>query len=123
MDNTRKIVLFDGSCSFCSHWVKIIKKHDKLNKFTCVPFQSVRPPLLSGFRNLEALARDTVVFVQNDRVFFRSEAAIRILANLGGLYRLSLALLIIPAGIRDYFYTLVARNRHKWFGKESECIN
>jgi len=121
MDSRDRIVLFDGSCGFCSRWVRFIRKNDKLNKITCIPSQSDEAAELSGIKNVRDLAGDTVIFVQNERIYYRSEAAIRILANLGGWYRISKVLLIIPSSIRDYFYTLVARNRHKWSGNDEEC--
>jgi predicted DCC family thiol-disulfide oxidoreductase YuxK len=29
---------------------------------------------------------------------------------------------ILPRGLRDWLYRLVARNRYRWFGKSDTCM-
>lgn len=121
MTKTKHIILYDGTCGFCSYWVRFIRKRDKQDKFAFLSLQSDEASLLTGFNKIKEEAGDTVIYKHNNRYYYRSEAAIRILMNLGGIYRLSSVLLMIPQSIRDYFYNLLARYRHKWFTASKEC--
>lgn len=51
----------------------------------------------------------------------RSTAAVRIALVLGGVWRLSAMLLLVPEPVRDVLYTYYARNRYRWFGKSETC--
>ncbi|MCF5935948.1 DCC1-like thiol-disulfide oxidoreductase family protein, partial [Xanthomonas perforans] len=51
-----------------------------------------------------------------------SDAIVRVLAGLGGLWRLSEALRLIPRRVRDLGYRLIARNRYRWFGRSDHCM-
>lgn len=55
-------------------------------------------------------------------LFYRSEAMIRVLAELGfGERVLSRILAWIPVLFRDALYNGVARRRYRWFGRKSVC--
>jgi len=56
---------------------------------------------------------DTVVYAGSERLEVRSSAVLKILGELGGAWRLVKVLLLIPPGLRDFFYRLIARNRHR----------
>jgi len=56
---------------------------------------------------------DTVVYAKEGEHLLRSSAVLGILNDLGGAWRLLPVFGIIPASIRDFFYRLVARNRHR----------
>lgn len=65
---------------------------------------------------------DSIVLIMDDHIYLRSTAALRIAKHLSGLWPLLYVLIIIPAGVRDGFYNLIARNRYKWFGKQEQCM-
>jgi predicted DCC family thiol-disulfide oxidoreductase YuxK len=52
---------------------------------------------------------------------FRSDAALAILAGLGGAWRAAAWLRVIPRPLRDLVYRFVARYRHRWFGRREAC--
>ena len=56
---------------------------------------------------------DTVVYEKSGKHYLRSSAVLGILTDLGGGWRIPGSLVIVPAVIRDFFYRLVARNRHR----------
>jgi len=66
---------------------------------------------------------DSIVLVYKKRTYTKSSAVLKSMYLLGGLYKLSIALFLIPRLIRDYIYTQIARNRYKWFGKQEQCLN
>jgi predicted DCC family thiol-disulfide oxidoreductase YuxK len=63
----------------------------------------------------------TFVLVENNTVFTKSIAALRILKSLSGMWPLLYVAIIIPRFLRDAIYALVARNRYKWFGRRDSC--
>ena len=83
--------------------------------------------LLVGARLLTRSGRQpddisSIVLVEKDRAFIRSEAVLRIASQL----RLPLPLISmlgspVPLVIRDPLYDLVANNRYRLMGMRSEC--
>jgi predicted DCC family thiol-disulfide oxidoreductase YuxK len=57
-----------------------------------------------------------------ERVFTRSDAALRVASYLGGAWKLCLAFYLIPRPVRNFFYDLVARYRYRFFGKHDACM-
>jgi predicted DCC family thiol-disulfide oxidoreductase YuxK len=51
----------------------------------------------------------------------RSEAALRTVAALGGGWRLVALARVVPRAVRDAAYDVVARSRHRWFGRRVAC--
>lgn len=64
---------------------------------------------------------DTVILIENDKVFTQSTAALMILKNLSGITSYLHILIIIPRALRDYIYKLIAKNRYSIFGKSKTC--
>lgn len=50
-----------------------------------------------------------------------TDAILRVLAGLGGGWRLSGVLKVLPRGLRDAAYRALARNRYRWFGRHDAC--
>lgn len=65
---------------------------------------------------------ETVLFLQNDRLYARSDAALRILGELDAPWSALRVLLLVPRPIRDWVYDLVARKRYRWFGRSETCM-
>lgn len=121
MQEGQHIILFDGHCNLCSRSVCFIKKRDKENIFTPLPLDSKEASKIEGVEKVELQDPDSVIYARNGRFYYRSEAAIRIMAEIGGAYKLLLVFLLIPPKIRDFFYNLVARNRHRFFKHSNAC--
>jgi len=64
---------------------------------------------------------DTIIYIIGEKYYQRSTAAIYILRDLGGIWKLFYGFIIIPAFIRDFFYNIIARNRYRIFGRREEC--
>lgn len=62
-----------------------------------------------------------MVLIQSNKVFVRSEAALRTIAQLDAPWNLLSVFYVIPAPIRDAGYKLVARYRYRVFGQVAEC--
>lgn len=120
-DNKHPLLLFDGICNFCNQWVNFIIRNDKEKKIRFAPLQSDAGKSIIKKFNISSDG-DTVVLIDNEKIFTKSSAALRIMKHIGGAYYLLLLFMIVPKYIRDVFYDGIARNRYKWWGKRNECM-
>src|SRR5262249_37678946 len=81
------LVLFDGECNLCNRSVQFILQHDPGKRFHFVSLQSpvARRLLLQAGHRQEDLP-DSVVLVEQGRIYTRSTAALRIARQLGGFW-------------------------------------
>ncbi len=120
----KTVVLFDGVCNLCHRTVQFILRHDRARRFVFASQQSeVGQQLLSqhGIPTAAALT-DSVVVVEEGRVWLESDAALHILYRLGGVWRIPALLRWVPKGLRDWVYRLVAKNRYRLFGRLERCM-
>ncbi|RPD98627.1 thiol-disulfide oxidoreductase DCC family protein [Aureibaculum marinum] len=121
LDN-KSIILFDGICNLCNNAVQFIIKRDKDNHFLFTSLQSdVAQDILLHFK-LKNSDFDSIILIDNGKLFTKSTASLQISKKLDGLWKYLYVLIIIPEFIRDFFYTLLAQNRYKWFGKKETCM-
>ncbi len=116
------IVFFDGVCNLCNNSVQFIIEHDPRKQFHFASLQSLTGREFLERHNLSGRPLDTVYLVQNERVFSRSNAALRIVAKLSWPWPLLRFLAFIPRPLRDFVYNGVARNRYRLFGKRDVCL-
>lgn len=64
----------------------------------------------------------TIVLVEDEKIFLRSRAVLKITSRLDGLWKLSALLYIFPPFVADIFYNLIAKYRYRIFGKRNECM-
>jgi predicted DCC family thiol-disulfide oxidoreductase YuxK len=115
------IILFDGECNFCDHSVQFIIKRDKKAVYKFASIQSDAGQEILKKHSVP-LNIDSIILVEDNKCYYKSTAALRICKNLNGGWKLFYRLLIVPKPLRDYFYSIVAKNRYKWFGKKDSCI-
>lgn len=127
------VVLFDGICNFCDRSVNFLIARDREGYFTFAPLQSeagkrlteaygltIADALNGTHRDAEAI--DSVILVENGRIFTHSAAALRIAKRLGFPWNVASIFLILPPILRDAGYKLFARNRYRFFGKKDACM-
>lgn len=115
------VILFDGVCNLCTGSVQYVIKHDPARIFRFASLQSsFAQKILSKF-NLPANDFNSFILYENDRVYTRSTAALRVAGKLKGFVKLLYGFMIIPKFVRDVVYNLIARNRYGWFGKKETC--
>jgi predicted DCC family thiol-disulfide oxidoreductase YuxK len=116
------IILFDGVCKFCNSSVNVIIRHDKHNRFKFAPLQSAAGVALLKKFDLDTEKMDSFVLIDEENVYMRSTAVLRVLRSLGFPYNLLYAGIVLPAGLRDQLYNWFAKNRYRWFGKKDQCM-
>ncbi len=115
------VVLFDGVCNFCDASVNFIIDHDPKRYFIFTAQQLEVGQALLRKSGLDPSKIDTLVLVEDGKVYTRSTAALRIAKQLSGGWKLFYIFIIIPRPIRDVFYNLFATYRYKLFGKKEAC--
>ena len=118
----KSIILFDGMCNFCNTSVNKIIKYDKKNVFKFAAIQSDAGKKLLTELSIDTLKIDSILLIENNTLFAKSTAVLKIAKQLSGLYKLGYAFIIIPLFIRDTIYNFIAKNRYKWFGKKESCM-
>lgn len=114
------VLFFDGSCGLCNRSVKFVLRKEKNQVLNFSPLQSeFAKRFLEGKKEIEGL--DTMVFLDNDKIYTRSSAALRLTKYLKGLWPLMMIFLLVPPFIRNFIYNYIAKNRITWFGAADYC--
>lgn len=114
------MILFDGVCNLCNGAVQFVIERDRAARFQFAPLQSAAAArLIAGSR--EPLP-DSIVLVENGRLWTRSTAALRIARGLTFPWSAAYALIAVPRPLRDWIYDVVARKRYAWFGRRDACM-
>lgn len=116
------IIFFDGICNFCNSSVNFIIKRDKKNYFLFSSLQSEYSQNFLTKNNFPKNNFDSIILIENNKLYRKSTAALKIAGHLSGLWKLSYVFIIIPPFVRDFFYDILAKNRYKWFGKKEVCM-
>ncbi len=116
------IIIFDDDCILCHTLVHFIIKHDKEDRFVFASLQSKAGQKLKGKTGLPQNYSKSIILVDGETFYLRSTAVIKILYGLGRFFKISNAMLIIPAFIRDSAYNLIAKTRFRIFGKPGSCF-
>lgn len=120
--NHSSIILFDGVCNLCNASVQFVIKHDTDARFSFASLQSDSGQKLLEQYHLQQTDFNSFVLIENQRVYTKSTAALMVAKRLNGLIKLFYGFIIVPVFIRDAVYSLVAKNRYKWFGKKDSCM-
>jgi predicted DCC family thiol-disulfide oxidoreductase YuxK len=118
-DDSRPLFVFDGTCVLCSGGASWLMRRDRQGK---VAFTPAEGQIGAGlYRHYRRNPDETYLYVSHGRAYGLSEGYFRMVADLGGAWRLFAILRLFPRFLRDWTYRLVARNRYRWFGKARSC--
>jgi predicted DCC family thiol-disulfide oxidoreductase YuxK len=125
-DSSNAIILYDGVCGFCNRTVRFVLKRDSRDCFHFATLQSEFARRLLQKHGISTEKLESIVLVLDSRpteqVQIRSTAAITTFRELGPFWRaLANLLVLLPRGLRDWGYNLVARYRYRIFGKYDTC--
>ena len=119
---SQPILLFDGVCNLCNGFVQFIIRRDPEGMFRFASLQSELAQELLKERGLDPAALDTVVLIDGERAFTRSDAALQVAGRMGGAWPLLKVFRVLPRAWRNAVYDWVARHRYRWFGKKDQCM-
>lgn len=120
-------MLYDGVCGLCNRLVQFILKRDVNGRFRFASLQSEFAETLLKRHGADSRDLDTFYVVidygqPGEHVLMRSDAILHVVKTLGGVWALAGVGRILPRGLRDGMYKLVARNRYRVFGKHESCM-
>jgi predicted DCC family thiol-disulfide oxidoreductase YuxK len=115
------VVLFDGTCAFCERSVVFIAKRDPAAYFRFGASQSPEGAALLAEHGVVRSSARSMILIEDDRVYLRSTASLRIAARLRFPWSLLRWLLVVPVPVRDSVYRLVAAVRHRIAGPSNAC--
>jgi predicted DCC family thiol-disulfide oxidoreductase YuxK len=118
----RPIIIFDGMCVLCSGFARFVLRNDSAGQFRLLAAQTPIGTALYRHYRLDPVNYETYILLENGRVWFRSEAAIRVFRRLGLPWSLASAARLVPRVVRDWLYDIVARHRLRWFGARATCF-
>jgi predicted DCC family thiol-disulfide oxidoreductase YuxK len=118
----KPVILFDGVCNLCNGSVQFVIKHDTEKKFLFASLQSEAGQALLKHFGLPTENFNTFVVIENGKIYTKSTGVLREAAILGGWFKIFTIFYLVPAFIRDIFYSFVAKNRYNLFGKKQFCM-
>ena len=120
----RDFLLLDGDCGLCHRLVTFMDK--RLATGQDIGYR----PILSeeGQEMIATLPQkqrdaDSVYLIRNGKSYIRSAAGIRCLLYMKWYYKMWFPIFwIVPLPIRDIGYRIIAKYRHKFFKRPTECL-
>lgn len=114
------VVLFDGVCNLCNSSVQFIIERDDQNRFKFSSLQSEFGQNFLKHNQLNTEEFDSIILVEEEKFYSKSTAALKIGQELKGFRWLKI-FWIFPKFLRDFVYSMISKNRYKWFGKQENC--
>jgi predicted DCC family thiol-disulfide oxidoreductase YuxK len=119
----KKIILFDGVCNLCDATVQFLIKRDVKDVFRFVAIQSDLGQDIINHIGIDTSKTDSIILYEPGHAYYyKSEAALKIGKELGGVYSLLSVFTLLPKIISNSVYDFIARNRYKWYGKKDACM-
>jgi predicted DCC family thiol-disulfide oxidoreductase YuxK len=115
------VVFFDGMCNLCNGAVKFIIKRDVKNTFKFASLQSDFAKSELAHFDVDFTAPSSFILLYQGKIYLKSTAALMVAKKINGLWPLCYFFIIVPRFIRDWVYSLIAKNRYRWFGKLESC--
>jgi len=124
VNDQRDFLFLDGDCGLCHRLATFIDK--RLGKQKQLGYR----PILDedAQRVIQALPSklrdaDSVYLIRNGKAYIRSAAGIRCVLYMRWYYKMWFPVLwLIPLPLRNIGYRLIAKYRHKFFKRPSECL-
>ena len=116
VEKKERIIIFDGICGFCNKSIDTLIKVDEEKLFQYTSLQGEYIKKLDVPKGLES-----IVFYEDEKLYYKSTAILKILRSLGGVGVIANILIIIPRFMRDFIYDVIAKYRYDIFGKMESC--
>jgi predicted DCC family thiol-disulfide oxidoreductase YuxK len=84
--------------------------------------QSAEGQALLAWGGLPTDHFDSMALIEDGQMLLRSDAVLRIVAQLPGAWRHLAWLRLVPRPVRDWCYDRIALNRYRLFGRYDSCL-
>ncbi len=116
------VIVFDGVCALCSRWVRFLLRFDRAGRYRFAAMQGGQGRALLATHGLDPDDPLSFLLVAEGVAYTDTDAILRVLTGLGGVWRLAGIARVLPASLRDPAYRWLARNRYRWFGRHDSCF-
>ena len=121
--DTQPVIVFDGVCVLCSRFARFVAVRDPARRFRFVAAQSPIGQGLMRHYNLDPVAFETNLLIEDGRACGKLDAVSGILRRLGPGWRLAANLMrLLPVALGDWLYDRIAQNRYALFGRHDACV-
>lgn len=121
-NSSKAIVLFDGVCNLCHSSVRFLLAYNRKANLYFAPLQSSKAKELLKQVKWTENDLSSIVFIEYDKVYSKSEALFNIAKHLTYPWRIIYHFRFLPKALCDGLYKLLAQNRYAWFGKQKSCM-
>lgn len=123
MGTQAPLLLFDGVCNLCNGFVTFVIDRDPAAVFRFASLQSEagRAALQAHGRPVPSGDPETIVLIEDGRIYEQSTAFLRVARRLTCPSRLLYVFVVVPRALRDAVYAWTARHRYAWFGRSESC--
>jgi len=120
----RDFLLLDGNCGLCHRLATFLDKRLAAGvDLGYRPIDSEEAQTMIAALPQSMKDADTVYLLRNGRYYTRSAAAVRCLLYMRWYYKMWFPVLwLIPLPLRNIGYRLIAKYRHAFFKRPSECL-
>ncbi|MGD0868549.1 MAG: DCC1-like thiol-disulfide oxidoreductase family protein [Bryobacteraceae bacterium] len=123
----RHLILYDAVCGLCDRLVRFVLPRDHREVFHFASLQSKCGQSLVRQFGRDPDCLDTFYVVSDYRsaspaLLCRARAALFVAKALGGPWRALAVLGVLPDGLLNPAYHLVARHRYRLFGRREGCL-
>jgi len=116
------VLVVDGDCALCSRGARTIARRDPGDEFRITPIQSQTGRALAAHFALDPDDPASWLALVEGRALTASDAVIAVGKRLEGPWKpLAHMAGMLPRPLREGLYSIVAKNRKAWFGREDLC--
>lgn len=115
------VIVFDGVCALCSRWVRFLLRFDHRGRYRFAAMQGTYGRTLLQQHGLDPDDPMSFLLLEDGQAWTDTDAILRVLSGLGGVWRITALLRALPRAWRDVAYRALARNRYRWFGRHDHC--
>lgn len=109
----KRIVFYDGDCCFCNTSVQFILKRRKKNFYFAALQSNFAKKKIEEEKGI-SIEMNTLYYLEEDKLYEKSTAVLRIARGLKGGYPLFYYFgIIVPRFLRDAVYDFIAKRRNK----------
>lgn len=110
------VIVFDGICVLCNGWVKFLLRHDRAGRYRFAAMQGASGRALLMAHGLDPDDPSSFLLADAQGMHTDSDAIVRVLTGLGGVWRVAGIAKLVPRALRDVLYRALAQRRYRLFG-------
>jgi predicted DCC family thiol-disulfide oxidoreductase YuxK len=118
--STPPMLVYDGSCGFCSRAVRLILRHERRYDLLFVTRDSEMGKQLRRIHGMESI--ESMLWIEDGSAFAESKAVMKAAGYVGGWWSQLAALAsLFPPNILNKLYKIIARHRRRLSTNVAVC--